>query len=106
MIAIINGKKYDTEKAEKVTEDIRFSSYINCPIHFSCKKSLYITKKGSWFIHIEEFREHLGLFGLFPSKNVKLREYLEERSITDVESFLNNIGESHLLEGYIKVGEA
>ena len=48
MIKIINGKRYNTETAEEVY--CYWNGYSRSDFKFRIK-TLYLTKKGAWFIH-------------------------------------------------------
>lgn len=48
MKQIINGKRYDTETANIVHE--WSNSYTPSDFHY-CEETLYLTKKGKWFLH-------------------------------------------------------
>lgn len=50
MKAIINGKRYDTETAEKVA---RWSNGASCSDFNYCEETLYRTKSGAFFLYGE-----------------------------------------------------
>jgi hypothetical protein len=50
MIKVIDGKKYDTDKAEVIAE---WNNHYPSNDFKACNETLYLTAKGNWFLHGE-----------------------------------------------------
>lgn len=53
MQKIINGKLYDTEKAELIQtyyESVKYRTVFGTPTTHKDKRELYVTKNGNWFV--------------------------------------------------------
>ena len=104
MKRVINGKAYDTEKAECIAT--WSNSYYPGDFHF-CEESLYRTKKGAWFVAgsggpMSKYARSLGSNswgggdGLEPISEKEAQEWLESRDFVSEleEHFASSIEEA------------
>lgn len=91
MIRIVNGLRYDTEKATIVAESVHHSRFVPAFLeNSSVREALYETKKGNYFILIQGVSMGINLHSGFSSDtHVTLKPISKEKAKTWLEETEN-----------------